>query len=88
MTAGVKNVEHADSAVMYVIAVTDALPVQLFVKDVVRNAPTVQMKISVEDVITALIVSVEKIYSAVTVTPAISVLIMSVPVETDALLVP
>ena len=56
MTAGVKNVEHADSAVMYVIAVTDALPVQLFVKDVVRNAPTVQMKISVEDVITALIV--------------------------------
>ena len=80
---GARSAEPADSAVMFAIAVTDVLPAQLFVKDALKNALIVQMKISAEAVTIVLTVSAEMIYSAVTVTPAISVLIMSVPAETD-----
>ena len=85
--AGVRNAEPADNAVMYATAVTVALHVRLFAKDVLKNVLTVQTRISAEDVIPALTVSAEMNYSAVTVTPAISVLTMSAPAETDALLV-
>ena len=86
--AGARNVEHVDNAVMYATAVTVALHVRLFAKDVLKNVLTVQTRISAEDVIPALTVSAEMNYSAVTVTPAISVQIMSVPVEMAVLLVP